>query len=165
MFNNINEQRNFITSRFAEIQVRFLEVLRKQADKLVLLKKFNDRYNRFIEDNPEILDDPETKQELQIKLEELTDSLWVLVEAKKDLAVTERKGIMDSGYIEEEMDFFISNVQKLAQGELERYFGCVKLIKDYYQAIQNRAAPFNSDLHPIEVLPPPEVFFWPLTLY
>ena len=36
VFNNINEQRNFITSRFAEIQVRFLEILRKQADKLVI---------------------------------------------------------------------------------------------------------------------------------
>ncbi|RZK79323.1 MAG: hypothetical protein EOO92_09525 [Pedobacter sp.] len=43
---------------------------------------------------------------------------------------------MDSGYIEEEMDFFISNVQKLAQGELERYFNSVKLVRDYYQAIQ-----------------------------
>jgi len=35
VFNNINEQRDFIHSRFAEMQVKFLEVLRKQVDKLV----------------------------------------------------------------------------------------------------------------------------------
>lgn len=48
----------------------------------LVIKKFQDNYNRFIDDNPEILEDEETKDELHQKLEELQDKLWAMVEAK-----------------------------------------------------------------------------------
>jgi len=64
---------------------------------------------------------------------------------------------MESGYIEEEMEFFVLNIQKLVQGELERYFGCVKLIKDYYQTIQSKSFSEGQFRQNIEVLPSSDV--------
>ena len=64
---------------------------------------------------------------------------------------------MESGYIEDEMDFFIVNTQKMMQAELERYFSCIKLVRDYYSYLQGKG-PHESQLRSnFEVLPPPEV--------
>ena len=64
---------------------------------------------------------------------------------------------MESGYIEDEMDFFIVNTQKMMQAELERYFSCVKLVRDYYSCFQGRGPHESQPRSNFEVLPPPEV--------
>ena len=57
---------------------------------------------------------------------------------RKDEALEERKQIMNSGYIEDEMDLFVVNIQKLFQAELDRYFGCVQIVQDYYHALEGK---------------------------
>lgn len=57
---------------------------------------------------------------------------------RKEEASDERKQIMNSGYIEDEMDLFVVNIQKLLQSELDRYFGCVQIIQDYYNVLEGK---------------------------
>jgi len=45
---------------------------------------------------------------------------------------------MNSGYIEDEMDLFVVNVQKLLQAELDRYFGSLQIIQDYYNVLEGK---------------------------
>jgi len=45
---------------------------------------------------------------------------------------------MNSGYIEDEMDLFVVNVQKLLQAELDRYFGSIQIIQDYYNVLEGK---------------------------
>ena len=40
VFRNFNDQRTFVSSRFAEIQVRFIEILKKQGEKPVMFYNF-----------------------------------------------------------------------------------------------------------------------------
>ncbi len=56
---------------------------------------------------------------------------------------------MTSGYIEDEMDLFIINIQKLLQAELDRYFGCTQIIQDYYNSLEGK-----------DLIEPPENFLF-----
>jgi len=57
---------------------------------------------------------------------------------RKDDLIEERKGIMNSGYIEDEMELFVTNIQRLIQTELDRYFGCVQVTQDYYNTLEGK---------------------------
>lgn len=76
---------------------------------------------------------------------------------RKDQAVEERKQIMASGYMEEEMEFYVENAQKMMEAELARHFGCVKLIRDYRTFVEFRGLSSEVDLRSNFELLPAEV--------
>ena len=45
---------------------------------------------------------------------------------------------MLSGYIENEIEFLILNIEKLVQAELDRYFSSCQLIQDYYAIVDGK---------------------------
>jgi len=128
-----------------------------------LILKFQEEYNIFVEENPDMIEDNDTKEELHQRVEDLYQQLWEMIENKKEEAIEERKAIMNSGYIEDEMEFFSTNIQKLFQAELDRYFGCLQIINDYYNALNGKDLPevpenFIFDILPkiVDALPPIE---------
>jgi len=138
VFGEIKKQRNFISVRLAELQKRFLENVQNTDDRLLVILDFQKEYNKFVEENPDMIEENDTKEELHQRVEDLYQQLWELIEKKKDDLVEERKGIMNSGYIEDEMELFVSNIQRLIQSELDRYFGCIQVTQDYYNVLEGK---------------------------
>lgn len=48
---------------------------------------------------------------------------------------------MSSNYIEDEMEFFVNNMHRLIQAEIDRYFGSIQLISDYYNTLEGKPLP------------------------
>lgn len=69
----------------------------------------------------------------------------------------ERQDIIESGYIEDEMEFFIGNVQKLVQAELDRHFDTTKVVKNYYACLDGKGPLDPFEASEVEVLPPADV--------
>lgn len=57
-----------------------------------------------------MIEEDVTKEELHQRVENLYDKLWEIIEDKKDQCVEERKSIMQSNYIEDEMEYYSNNI-------------------------------------------------------
>lgn len=88
-----------------------------------------------------MIEDPQTKEEMHQRVEDLHDVLFDMIEAKRDECLDERRSIINSGYIESEMDFFLNNVQSLLQAELFRAFRVMQLLSDYYALLDRKELP------------------------
>jgi hypothetical protein len=66
---------------------------------------------------------------------------------------------MTSGYIEDEMEYFTLNMQRLIQAELDRYFGSIALLNDYYNVIDGKAlGDVPENMFPEVLIGSPELF-------
>lgn len=171
VFTVIKEQRNFITVRAGEIQRRFLDLLQKGDDRMVsksliylayirnqlTVLEFQKNYNKFVEENADMIEDADTKEELHQRVEDLYQQLWEMIENKKDELIEERKAIMGSGYIEDEMELLTANIQKMIQAELDRYFGCIQIIQDYYCSLEGKDLPEQPENIILDILPKAEI--------
>ncbi|KAL4511584.1 hypothetical protein ABPG72_012429 [Tetrahymena utriculariae] len=136
VFYNLREQKQSILLRFHDIQKRFLELIQRPDQKFMLMRQFQQEYNKFVELNPDMCEEDQTKEELHQRVEDLHDQLYDIIEAKRDEASEERNQIIKSGWIEKEIEKFMFLIQQLLQAELSRSFSCQQIINDYYVLIQ-----------------------------
>jgi len=88
-----------------------------------------------------MIEDIQTKEEMHQRVEDLHDILFDLIETKRDECLDERKNIINSGYLESEMEFFLNNIQTLLQAELFRTFRVMQLLSDYYGLLDRKELP------------------------
>ena len=65
-------------------------------------------FNSFSDSNPDMREDDQTKDELHQRTDILSDELWEIAEDRKDQAVEERKKIMESQWVEYQLEYFTS---------------------------------------------------------
>ena len=70
---------------------------------------------------------------------------------RKNDAIQQRKAIMDSQYIENEISFLVNNIKKLMQSELNRHTRTIFLVNSYYAALANRMPPSSFELTALEI--------------
>lgn len=73
-----------------------------------------------------------TKEELHQRIEDLETDLLTLIEEKRDDAVSERENIMNSGWLESQLEQIVSSAHVILQTELNRSFACQQIISDFY---------------------------------
>lgn len=73
-----------------------------------------------------------TKEELHQRVEDLENNLLEIVDQKKEDAITERNGIISSGWLEAQFDIISECTYVLVQTELNKYALTEKLVNDYY---------------------------------
>ena len=78
----------------------FISLLTREDHKFHLIKDFQSNYNQFISENEDMLTYESTKDELHQRVEDLENDLLDVVDEKKEDAVSERKGVMSSGWLE-----------------------------------------------------------------
>lgn len=57
---------------------------------------------------------------------------------RKELLLAEHAAVVKSGYVEDQMEYFMNNIHKLFQTELDRYSATVQLLNDYYNIVGNK---------------------------
>jgi hypothetical protein len=72
-----------------------------------------DSFNKFSEEFPDLREDEQTKEELLIRVHNLSGELWTIIEQRKEEALAEYLKIMNNGWIQKEMVKLIRNATKL----------------------------------------------------
>ena len=108
IFFNIRKNREVSFKQQADVQQKFLNFLHRSDDKQEHLNKFVADFNKFSDDFPDLREDEATKDELHQRCDVLSDELWEIVEERKEQNADERKKIMESGSVENNLDFLTS---------------------------------------------------------
>lgn len=106
---------------FNDMQKRYVEFLERPDNKQNKVQDFIDSFNKFSDEFPDLREDEQTKEELQNRVETLSNDLWAIIENRKDEAIGERKRIMENGWIQHEMKKLIRHGLKIIQCEINKF--------------------------------------------
>ena len=138
IFKFLRVQRDSISVNYNLICQKFIEFLKRPSKKQILLLDYQMKYNKFLDDYPDLKDDPQVKEEHHQEVDDLNDKIYEIIEARKNEAVEERKKIMTSGWIENEMEKFYMALERLFQNEIDKFIGSMQIMRDYYHNLDNR---------------------------
>ena len=130
--------RHLVVFRTREIQRNFLEILEKRDNHLSEIEKFEENYNHFLEENPSMIKEKSAKDYITGHLNTLYESLWTSIEIRKNTAIEERKSIVHSGWIEEEMEKILMNFQLIMQIEINKLLESLLIIQNFYSVFEQR---------------------------
>jgi hypothetical protein len=138
IFRNVRRNREISFKSQADVQKKFLNYLHRSDNKQELLDQFVKDFNQFSDEFPDLREDNATKEELHQRCDVLSDELWEIVEERKEQNIDERKKIMESGSVENNLDFLTTCAQSLLQSELDKFKASIQIIHDYYFAIEEK---------------------------
>lgn len=135
----IREQRELVHNEINEIQKDMLVFLEQPQDKQKLINEYIETYNKFIDDNLDMIEDSETKMEMHQRVEDLSAKLTVILEDLQKSALDKRERVMNSGWTEYQLEKLMLYVQALMQIEANRYRSFVNFAEDFYAAKDGQA--------------------------
>lgn len=119
-FNMMRNLRQNVFKSLNDMQRQFINYLGRRNDMQKKLNEFCESYNRFSNEFPELLENEETKQELQNRIDILSQQLWEQIKVRKDESFNERKNQMEGGWVQIEMANVCSYIGKLIENEYAR---------------------------------------------
>lgn len=128
IFRNIRLQREQAGRQQAELKTQFLEFLHTSDGKQGILEEFVKNFNSFSDDYPDLREDDQTKEELHQRTDALSDELWEIVEERKEQATEFRKKVMESGFVEFNLEFLTQIAQQLMQAEVDKFKTQIQII-------------------------------------
>lgn len=151
VFRNIRLQREQASMHNSNLKMQFLEFLHTSDGKQEILDEFVKSFNEFSDQYPDLREDDQTKEELHQRTDALSDELWEIVEERKEQAVEFRKKVMESGFVEFNLEFLTQIAQQLMQAEVDKFKAQVQIIHDYYHAIEEKLIPEAPPASVVEI--------------
>ncbi|OMJ83099.1 hypothetical protein SteCoe_16018 [Stentor coeruleus] len=135
-------QEKYLRGQFMKVlksqQLEFIDFLSRPSEKEDFVIQFQQNFNQFSDENPDMREDPATINELHYRTEELCNSLWDIVERRQHEAEEELKEIMKSGQVEGYIDLIIGHFQLLISAEYFKYIAACQIIADYYSSKEQK---------------------------
>lgn len=86
------------------------------------------------------------------RADDLVDKLWMINESRKEEAIEEKNIIVNTSYVNHEINRIMILIQRLLRIEIDRHLGSIVLIHDSCNCIDNKpindAPPIKYDLYP-----------------
>jgi len=162
-FKNLRKQKETVILTYNKMQERFIEFLRRPSRKMLEINKFQKKYNKFFDEYPQLRGDEQVKEEFHQDIFDLSDRIWEAIEERKTDAIKERKKIMESGFIEKEMEKFYFYLEKLYSLEVEKFYTNANTIRDFYCNMDFKINTQESiNLNPLEILKDSELLNLPI---
>lgn len=111
-----------------------LVFLEKPQYKSRVIDEYITTYNKFLDDNLDMIEDPETKCEMHQRVEDLSGKLLDLIDQLQKTAQEQREKVMTSGWAEYQLESLLVYGQSLMQTEINRYRCFIKFAEDYHAA-------------------------------
>lgn len=163
IFKNIKKQKDSIIINYNKLQEKFIEFLGRPSKKNVEIYKYQNKFNKFLEEYPQLVGDLQVKAEFKQDLADLGDRIWEIIDDRKEESIKERKKIMQSGWIEKEMEKFYLNIEKLVALEIDKFFTSFSAIREFYLNMDIRIFhDLSSNFNPADILNDDEVNMLPL---
>lgn len=95
-------------------------------------------YQEFNEIPDDLRDDEELRCELHQRVDDLRERLWSICDERKEQAEKERETIMMDGWVDDRVGILTNYYVTLVQGEVDRFQDTVRMLKDYYRAMEGK---------------------------
>jgi len=82
VFKSIKKQKENLVMNFKRVQEKYYEFLIRPSKKHQITLDFQIKYNKFLDDYPEMRDDPRQKEDFHIVIDELSDKIWDSIEVR-----------------------------------------------------------------------------------
>ncbi|CAD8194779.1 unnamed protein product [Paramecium octaurelia] len=136
IFKGFREQREFLTNYLMDIQRKFIDLINTPDEKFYHVRNFQESYNQFVQENPDLCEEDVCKEELHQRVDDLYDQLIDIIDQKRDDLLVEKQQIQNSQFIENEIDLFLLQVRQLLAIELDRAQNSIQLLNDYYGTLE-----------------------------
>ena len=151
-FKSIKKQKDNIITNYNKLQEKFIEFLRRPSKKYSEIQKFQLKYNKFLEEYPELKNDSQVKEEFRQDVSDIQDRVWEVIEERKSESIQERLKIMQSGWIEKEMEKFYFNIEKIFCMEAEKFYTSINIIRQFYLNLDSKLNNDFSNFKPLDIL-------------
>ncbi len=117
-----------------DTEKEMLRLLEKPVGTQRLVNEYIQLYNQFIDDNPDMIENAETKAEMHKRVEDLCGKLLAISGQLQQFALEQREKVIASGALEFQLESLLVILQSLLQTETDRYRCFVKFAEDFYAA-------------------------------
>lgn len=139
---NVFGQEKQLRSQFIQTlkaqQLDFIEFLSRPSEKQELIIQFQQIFNTFSDENPDMREDPATINELHFRTEDLCNSLWDIIEKRQHEAEEELKEVTKSGQLEGHIELIVAQSQLLLTAEYQKYHAACQVAADYYSSLEQK---------------------------
>jgi adenylate kinase family enzyme len=139
IFKKIKNQKESLLTNYSRLQDMFIDFLKRPSEKNVELNKFIAKYNKFLDEYPDLGYDNIFKYEFKQDLKDISDRIWEHIEFRKIEAIEERKKIISIGFIDKEMHRFYINVEKLFFCEAKKFEISLSIIRQFYSTLDSKS--------------------------
>lgn len=145
-------QRSIIHQHLFNIREDFKHYLGRPDLRQELVSQWQKDFNSVSDDMRE---DEETRAELHLRLDELSERLWSISDRRREENEKERTAVMEDGWIQEHCVIITNYHSILTQIELDRFRDTFCILKKYYQSMYNNPLPEPpSHLSTVHLLDP-----------
>jgi adenylate kinase family enzyme len=132
------KQKITVNTNLSNIQVNYIKYLQRPSKKMTEVLKFQNKYNQFYEEYPELISDLEIREQFHQDIDDLTERIWDQIELRKTEAIDERNKIMSTGWLENEMTKFFNYFERLLITEIEKLITTLNLILEYFLSMDGK---------------------------
>ncbi|KAM9391454.1 sperm flagellar protein 2 [Pholidichthys leucotaenia] len=134
----LRSQRSIITHHLYNIREDYKHYLGRPDLKQELISQWQKDFNSISDDMSE---DEDTKAELHLRLDEVRERLWDIIDKRKEEDEQERETLMKSGWLEEHTTVIVNHHSVLMQVELNRFQETLSVLRVYYMSMYGHVAP------------------------
>jgi len=138
VFKFFRKQNDLIINGYYKIQQKFLDFIKRKNSKQQVILEYQAKYNKFLDDYPDLKDDMQLKEEHFHNIDDLGDKIWEIIDTRKTEAIEERRKITSQGWIENEMERTFVSIVKLFQCEIDKFLSFLLIIRDFFYTLENR---------------------------
>lgn len=114
----LDSERGQFTKELLSMQKKFTNIINRPDDKAGKILGFQENYNKLLSERGNVVKDAEASRHLIQRLNELYDSLWDAIGAKKNEAVEERSRFKESNWLNSQAQKVVESLKTLLQIEL-----------------------------------------------
>ena len=138
VFKFFRKQNDLIINGYYNIQKRFLDFIRRKNQKQQVILEYTIKYNKFLDDYPDLKDDIQLREEHMHNIDNLGDKIWDIIDIRKTESIEERNKIISQGWIEKEMEKTFSSIITLFQCEMDKFLSFLLILREYYFSLENK---------------------------
>ncbi|XP_077318994.1 sperm flagellar protein 2 isoform X1 [Lithobates pipiens] len=138
---SMRQERFIVIHYLYDIRNKFKDYLKRPDHKQEFVSQWQSDFNNIPED---LWEDEETKAELHQRLDDLRDCLWDICDNRKEEAEQEQADIMNEGWLQDHLGILMNHFFSLMQAEVDRFQDTMRFLHDYYQGMENKIPPENS---------------------
>ena len=141
----MGRQRDHVINYLTIIQNEFITYLNRKTEKTEIAEIYIQKYNSLLENHPEIKNNPTVYNELSEDIKDVTKSIWVNIQNKKNNDVKYLQDLKNSGVRENEIDAFWEYIVLIFEAEVQKYLIICEIIIRYY--LSKYGSLFNNINH------------------
>jgi len=161
IFKSLRNQRDSIANYYNMLSQKFIDFLKRPSNKQKFVLEYQVNFNTFVDEFPDLVDKLEVKEEFHQNVEDLFEKIMEINENRRVEAIEERRKIMNSNWIETEMEKFYINLEYLFQLEADKFLGTLQIINDFYACLSKQLL-FENPMFSYDVLKEEPVIYFDL---